>query len=54
MRAVADAGHGHGHDHGDPAAMRPVDEHAAAVAALFTPMRAETVALADALGRVLA
>ena len=34
--------------------MRPVDEHAAAVAALFTPMPAETVALDDALGRVLA
>ncbi|HSK61443.1 MAG TPA: gephyrin-like molybdotransferase Glp [Actinomycetospora sp.] len=34
--------------------MRPVDEHAADVAALFTPMPTETVALADALGRVLA
>jgi molybdopterin molybdotransferase len=54
MRAVTGHGHGHGHDHGDPAAMRPVDEHAAAVAALFTPMPAETVALDGALGRVLA
>jgi molybdopterin molybdotransferase len=52
MRAVT--GHGHGHDHGDPAGMRPVGEHAAAVAALFAPQPAETVALADALGRVLA
>ncbi|WP_433788192.1 molybdopterin molybdotransferase MoeA [Actinomycetospora sp. CA-101289] len=34
--------------------MRPVDEHAAAVAALFSPTPAETVPLADALGRVLA
>ena len=47
-------GDGHGHDHGDPAAMRPVDEHAAAVAALFTPMPSETVALSGALGGVLA
>jgi molybdopterin molybdotransferase len=56
MRAVTGHGHGghHGHDHGDPAAMRPVDEHAAAVAALFSPMPAETVALAGALGAVLA
>jgi len=56
MRAVTGAGqaHGHGHDHGDPAAMRPVAEHAAAVAALFTPTATETVALAGALGRVLA
>jgi molybdopterin molybdotransferase len=45
---------GHGHDHGDPAAMRPVEEHAAAVAALVAPTGTETVPLAQARDRVLA
>ncbi|GAA4931238.1 molybdopterin molybdotransferase MoeA [Actinomycetospora succinea] len=45
---------GHGHDHGDPSAMRPVAEHAAAVAALIGPTATETVTLADARERILA
>jgi molybdopterin molybdotransferase len=50
MRAVT----GHGHDHGNPSAMRPVAEHAEAVAALLGPTATETVPLAGALGRILA
>ena len=50
MRAVM----GHGHDHGNPSAMRPVAEHAEAVAALLGPTATETVPLAGALGRILA
>jgi molybdopterin molybdotransferase len=50
MRAVT----GHGHDHGNPSAMRPVAEHAEAVAALLGPTATETVPLAAALGRILA
>ena len=50
MRVVT----GHGHDHGSPSAMRPVAEHAEAVAALLGPTATETVPLAGALGRVLA
>ncbi|GAA4764070.1 molybdopterin molybdotransferase MoeA [Actinomycetospora chibensis] len=45
---------GHGHDHGNPSAMRPVAEHAEAVAALLGPTATETVPLAGALGRILA
>jgi len=45
MRAVT----GHGHDHGNPSAMRPVAEHAEAVAALLGPTATETVPLAGAL-----
>ncbi|WP_420791825.1 gephyrin-like molybdotransferase Glp [Actinomycetospora callitridis] len=50
MRAVT----GHGHDHGNPSAMRPVAEHAEAVAALLGPTATETVPLAGVLGRILA
>lgn len=50
MRAVT----GHGHDHGNPSAMRPVAEHAEAVAALLGPTATETVPLAGAMGRILA
>jgi molybdopterin molybdotransferase len=45
---------GHQHDHGDPAAMLPVEEHVATVAALIAPTGAETVPLAQARDRVLA
>lgn len=44
----------HGHDHGDAAAMRPVEEHAAAVAALLTATDAESCPVGEALGRILA
>jgi molybdopterin molybdotransferase len=54
MRSVTQGQHGHGHDHGDPAALRPVAEHAADVAALLPAMPVERAALADARGRVLA